>query len=112
MLTLCCAIVLCLKERECQSESLSVMCDSLCWTIQSMEFFMPEYWGGQPFASPGDLANPGIKPRSPAVQAVSLPAEPQGKPKNNGVGSLSLLQQIFPTQASNWNLKILYCHQH
>ena len=30
-----------------------------------------------------------------------LPAEPQGKPKNTGVGSLSLLQQIFPTQGLN-----------
>ena len=43
----------------------------------------------------GDLPNPGIEPRSPALQADSLPAEPQGKPKNTGVGSLSLLQQIF-----------------
>ena len=48
--------------------------------------------------SPGDLPNPGTKPRSPALQADSLPAEPQGKPKNTGVDSLSLLQGIFPTQ--------------
>ena len=39
--------------------------------------------------------------RSPTLQAESLPAEPQGKPKNTGVGSLSLLQGIFPTQESN-----------
>ena len=39
-----------------------------------------------------------------ALQAGSLPAEPQGKPKNTGVGSLSLLQRIFPTQESNWGL--------
>ena len=39
----------------------------------------------------------GIEPRSPALQADSLPAKPQGKPKNTGVGSLSLLQLIFPT---------------
>ena len=32
------------------------------------------------FPSPGDLFYPGIKPRSPALQADSLPAEPQGKP--------------------------------
>ena len=32
------------------------------------------------FPSPGDLPNPGIKPRSPALQADSLPAEPPGKP--------------------------------
>ena len=38
------------------------------------------------------------EPRSPTLQADSLPAEPPGKLKNTGVGSLSLLQQIFPTQ--------------
>ena len=43
------------------------------------------------FPSPGDLPNPGIKPRSPALQADSLPAEPQQKPKNTAVGSLFLL---------------------
>ena len=36
--------------------------------------------------SPGDLPNPGIKPRSPTLQEGSLPAEPPGKPKNSGVG--------------------------
>ena len=52
--------------------------------------------------SPGDLPNPGIEPRSLTLQADSLPAEPQGKPRNTGVGSLSLLQGIFPIQGSNW----------
>ena len=37
-------------------------------------------------------------------EGVSLPAEPQGKPKNTGVGSSSLLQGIFPTQGSNSGL--------
>ena len=46
-----------------------------------MEFSRQEYWHGLPFPSPGDLHNPGIKPRSPTLQADSLPAEPQGKPK-------------------------------
>ena len=46
-----------------------------------MEFSRPEYWSGWPFPSPGDLPNPGIEPRSPALQADSLPAEPQGKPQ-------------------------------
>ena len=41
-----------------------------------------------PFPSPGGVLDPGIKPRSPALQADSLPAEPQRKPKNTGVGSL------------------------
>ena len=47
------------------------------------------------------------QPRSSALQVDSLPAEPQGKPKNAGVGSLSLLQRIFPTQESNQGL--LHC---
>ena len=51
------------------------------WTIQSMEFSRPKYWSGSPFPSPPDLPNPGIKPRSPTLQADSLSAEPQGKPK-------------------------------
>ena len=57
----------------------------------------------------GNLPNPGIEPRSPELQADSLPAEPQGKPKNTGVGTLSLLQQIFPTQELNpglWALQV------
>ena len=41
------------------------------------------------------------------MQVDSLPSEPAGKPKNTGVGSLSLLQRIFPTQESNWGL--LHC---
>ena len=57
---------------------------------------------------PRDLPNPGVKPRSPTLQVDSLPAEPQGKPKNTGVGSLFLLQWIaysFSTGSScprNW----------
>ena len=43
------------------------------------------------------------------MQADSLPAGPQGKPKNTGVGSLTLLQRIFPTQESKRGL--LHCRQ-
>ena len=42
-----------------------------------MEFARPEYWSGWPFPSLGDLLNPGIEPRSPALWTDSLPAEPQ-----------------------------------
>ena len=51
-----------------------------------------------------DLPNPRIKPRSPAMRADSLPAELQWKPKNTGVGSSSLLQQVFPTQDNNFSI--------
>ena len=54
---------------------------------QSMEFSRPEYWNGQPFPSPGDLLNSGIELRSLTLQADSLPAEPQRKPKNTGVNT-------------------------
>ena len=43
-----------------------------------------------------DLPNPGIEPRSPSLQVISLPAEPPEKPKNTGVGTLSLLQGDLP----------------
>ena len=69
----------------------------------------PEYWSGYLFPSPGDLPNPGIEPRSLTLQADSLQAKPQGKPKNTGVGSLFLLQWISPTQELNQDL--LHCRQ-
>ena len=82
------------------------------WTIQFMECPWPEYWSGLPFPSPRDLLNPGIEPRSLTLQADSLPAEPQGKPKNTGVGSPPLLQRLFLTQELNRHLlnyrRILY----
>ena len=51
-----------------------------CPTPLSMEFPRQEYWSGLSFPSPGDLPDPRIKPRSPALQAGSLPTEPPGKP--------------------------------
>ena len=56
-----------------------------------------------------DLPNPGTEPVSPALQAHSLPAEPQEKPQNTEVGSLSLLQRIFLTQELNRGL--LHCRR-
>ena len=45
----------------------------------SMEFSRQEYWSGVPFPSPRDLLDPGIKLGSPAMQADTLPSEPQGR---------------------------------
>ena len=55
------------------------------WTVAykaplSVEFSMQEYWSGLPFPSPGDLPDPGIKPRSPTLQTDALRSEPPGKP--------------------------------
>ena len=55
------------------------------WTVAcqcppSMEFYRQEHWNGLPFPSPGDLPDPGMEPRSPALLADSLPSEPAEKP--------------------------------
>ena len=72
-----------------------------------MGFSRQEYKNGLPHPPPGDLPNPRIEPRSPILQADSLPSEPPGKLKNIGVCSLSLLQGIFLSQELNWSL--LHC---
>ena len=70
--------------------SISGLVAKLCltfatpWTIAhqaplSMRFSRQEDWSGLPFPSPGDLPNPGIKPRSPTLQMDSLLPEPPGK---------------------------------
>ena len=64
-------------------------------------FSRQEYWSGLAYPPPGDLLNPGIEPRSPMLQADSLPAESPGKPKNIGVDCLSFLQVIVPIQELN-----------
>ena len=56
-------------------------------------------WVAYPFSS--GSSQPRNRTRSPALQVDSLPSEPPGKPKNTGMGSLSLPQQIFQTQESN-----------
>ena len=43
-----------------------------------MGFSRQEHWSGLPFSSPGGFSNPGIEPRSPALQADSLPSEAPG----------------------------------
>ena len=46
----------------------------------TMGFPRQEYWSRLPFPCPRDLSNPGTEPSSPALQADSLPIEPEGKP--------------------------------
>ena len=45
----------------------------------SMGFSKQEHWSGLPCSSPGDLPDPGVKRRSPTLQADSLPLEPPRK---------------------------------
>ena len=73
----------------------------------SWGFSRQDYWSGLTCLPPGDFPNSGIEPRSPTLQADSLPSEPPGKPKNTEVGSPSFLQEIFLTQESNQG--VLHC---
>ena len=89
------------------AQSCKTLCDLMAYTVHGILQARILEWVAFPF--PRDLPNPGIKPRSPTWQMDSLSAEPQGKPKNTGVGNLSLLEWIFLTQKSNQGL--LHCRQ-
>ena len=63
-----------------KSESEVTQCPTR-WTVAhqappSMGFSRQEHWSGLPFPSPGDLPDPGIKPRSPSLHADTLTSEP------------------------------------
>ena len=75
-------------------------------TPLSMGFSRQEYWNGLPCPSPGDLPNLGVEPRSPILQAESLPSEPPGKPPFLTVipnwyyqAQRPMFQQNFPIQS-------------
>ena len=97
-------------ERKWKWKSLNhVRLFATSWTIQSMELLQARILECVAFLFSRGSSQSRDKPRSPPLWAVSLPAEPQEKPKNTGVGSLSLLQRIFPTQESNRGLP--HCRQ-
>ena len=86
-------------------QSLAQSCPTLCnpWTVAhqaplSMGFSRQEYWSGLPFPSPGDLPDPGIKPRSPALQEDALTSEPPGKPSHTKARPISMLSIRNPLQ--------------
>ena len=79
---------------------ITVVCTVSCaplfvtpWTVAHqaplfIEFSRQEYWSGLPFLSPGNLSDPRIEPRSPALQANYLPSQPPGKPKRTIIHDL------------------------
>ena len=108
---LCClfwSCSMCLVTQSCPT-----LCDPMDCSPQGSSvheaFSRQEYWSGLPCPPPGDLFNPGREPRSPTMQADSLPFELPGKPKNTGVVSLSLLQGNILTHKLNRGL--LHCRQ-
>ena len=77
---LCLVIQLCLRDpMDCSPPRLP----------HPWRFFRQEYWNGLLYPPPGDLPNPGIEPKSPSLQADSLLSEPQGKPSNDTVLSVT-----------------------
>ena len=76
------------------AQSCPTLCDPVDYTVHGILQVRILEWVAFPLS--GDLPKPRIEPRTPALQGDSLPAQPPEKPKNTGMGSLSLLQQIFP----------------
>ena len=66
------------------------------------ESFRQEYWSGLPCPPPGHLPNPGIEPRSPALQADALTSEPPGKPKTILEGPYYFYFTPGETEAKGW----------
>ena len=83
------------------AQSCLTLCDPMDCSPRgsslSKGFSRQEDWNGLPFHPPGDLPDPGIKPRSPAFQAYSLPVEAPGKSINS---SEALESHVF----MSWNL--------
>ena len=67
-----------------------------CHSPLSMEFSRQEHWSGLPFPSPGDLPDPGIEPRSPALQADPLLSEPS-MATHSSILRASLVTQLVKT---------------
>ena len=74
------------------AQSFLTLCDPTDYTVHGILQARILEWVAFPFSRGSS------QPRSPALKVDSLPVEPQGKPRNTGVGSLSLLQRIFQTQ--------------
>ena len=104
----------------CCAQSLSpVHLFATPWTVArqaplSMELSRPEYWSEQPNSSPGDLPNPGIEPRSPALQVDSLLPEPPGNPCiepqkiPNSQSYNDIVQEIKSISYKNFKWNIIY----
>ena len=84
-----------------------ILCDP--WTVAhqvplSMGFSRKEYWSGLPFPPPEDLLDLGIEPRSPALQADSLPSEPPWFGPNGSDFKTLKKYPVLPTQLPIWTL--------
>ena len=104
--------------RPLSEAGVSATCPTLCDPMDcsppgsppSVGFSRQEGWSRLPLPSPGDLPNPGIKPRSPALQAGSLPSEPPGKEAVRSFTKGRSSRPLFTFgQLSDFFLHILNC---
>ena len=95
----------CVRSEMKVTQSCPTLCNPTDYTVHGILQARILEWIAFPVS--WRSSQPRDQPRSPTLQADSLPAEPQRKPKSTGVGSLSILQQIFLTQESNQG--ILHC---
>ena len=89
------------------TQSCPTLCDVMAYTVHGILQARILEWVAFPF--PRGSSQPRNWSQVSCTAGRFLPVEPQGKPKNTGVGSLPLLQRIFQTEESNWGL--LYCRQ-
>ena len=87
------------------TQSCPTLCNPTAYTVHGILQARILEWVALP--SPRDLPYPGVEPRSPTLQADSLPAEPPGKSKNIGVGKPIPSPVDLPNQELNWDL--LHC---
>ena len=87
----------------------SLSCVRLCdpWTIEVHGILQARILVRVAIPFSGGSSQPRDWTQVSCIVGSSFPAEPQGKPKNTGVGSLSLLQWIFPIQEPKQSL--LHC---
>ena len=94
--------------------NMHVLVTQLCpalrnpWTVAhqdplSMGFSRQEYWSGLLLPSPGNLPDPGIKPRSPALWAYSLPSELPGKPYLSPTSAVLRKYKFSPSVKVEYN---------
>ena len=82
--------------------------DYTCQAPLSMGFFRQEYWSRLLFPSPEDLPDPGFEPRSPALQADSLPTELRGKPLYKCKSFNCTLKRGIYDNINYFSMKVLY----
>ena len=84
------------------TQSCPAVCNLMDYPVHGILQARILEWVAFPFSR--GSSQPRDRTQLSTLQADSLPAEPQGKPQNTGVGNLSLLQCIFPAQELNWGL--------